>query len=163
MVELRQNLRLAEEPDTRLAAEPRPTAIGAHTGGPDVRRPERFQTCHFFDEASPTVVLRIENRRILWELAVKYISRRGLGVTMIGVNRMLGMLKAQRQELLGQLDAIDKAIAAFAGAGTPAEATGRVKSRPMQSDSHKEAIRAGKRRARAAREASKGLAREMPD
>ncbi len=82
---------------------------------------------------------------------------------MIGVNRMLGMLKAQRQELLGQLDAIDKAIAAFAGAGTPAEATGRVKSRPMQSDSHKEAIRAGKRRARAAREASKGLAREMPD
>ena len=100
---------------------------------------------------------------------------------MVEVNRILGMLKEQRQELQGQLDAIDQAIAALDGASTPVAETlpaepdtasvpaanatlsTRVKSRRVQSDSHKEAITAGKRRARAAREAAKGLAREMPD
>ena len=99
---------------------------------------------------------------------------------MVDVDRIQGMLKEHRQELQRQLDALDKTIAALAGASPPVDTplaepdtpTGpaasavlstRVKPRRVQSDSHKEAITAGKRRARAAREAAKGLAREMPD
>ena len=100
---------------------------------------------------------------------------------MVEVNRMLAMLKEHRQELQRRRDAVHKAIAVLAGALTPAAETPpaelnapagpaasaalstRVQARRVQSDAHKEAVTAGKRRARAAREAAKGLAREMPD
>lgn len=100
---------------------------------------------------------------------------------MVDVDRIRGMLKEHRQELQRQLDALDKTIAALAGAVPPVADTPlaepdlqtepaasavlstRVKPRRAQSDSHKDAITAGKRRARAAREAAKGLAREMLD
>ena len=104
-----------------------------------------------------------------------------LEVALVDLNPTLSMLEEQRGELLGQLDAIDRAITALNGAGTPvaetrpaepdlpAEHTAsaalprRVKPRRVLSDSHKEAVRVGKRRARAAKDAAKGLAREMPD
>ena len=38
-----------------------------------------------------------------------------------------------------------------------------VKARRVLSDAHRESISTGKRRARAARDAAKGLVREMPD
>jgi hypothetical protein len=100
---------------------------------------------------------------------------------MVEVNRILSMLEERRRELLDQLDAIDRAIAALNSAGTPvaetrpaepdvpAEHTAstvlprRVKPSRVLSDSHKEAVTVGRRRARAAKDAAKGLAREMPD
>ena len=96
---------------------------------------------------------------------------RPLGVTMVEMNRIRSMLEEKRRELADQLDAVDRALAAVNGAGTPvAEARPAepsvsavlprsVKPRRVLSDAHKEAISKGKRRARAA----KGLAREMPD
>lgn len=100
---------------------------------------------------------------------------------MVEVNRILSMLEERRRELLDQLDAIDRAIAALNSAGTPvaetrpaepdvpAEHTAstvlprRVKPSRVLSDSHREAVTVGRRRARAAKDAAKGLAREMPD
>ena len=101
---------------------------------------------------------------------------------MVDVKQILGMLNEHRQQLQRQLDAIDTTIAALAAgsvapvadtslaepvtrAEAPANAapSTRIKPRRVQSDAHKEAIIVGKRRARAAREAAKGLAREMPD
>ncbi len=100
---------------------------------------------------------------------------------MVEVNRILSMLEERRRELLDQLDAIDRAIAALNIAGmpvaetrpaepdVPAEHTAstvlprRVKPSRVLSDSHKEAVTVGRRRARAAKDAAKGLAREMPD
>jgi len=92
------------------------------------------------------------------------------------------MLKEKRQELENQLDAVDRAIAALGSAGTPVTGTQPaeldvgadlsvmspilprpVKPRRVLSDDHKEAISAGKRRARAAKDVAKGLAREIPD
>ena len=99
---------------------------------------------------------------------------------MVKLNRIIRMLDEQRRELLDQLDAIDRAIAALDSAGTaaaetpPAEpdvpadkaasaaVTRRVKPRRVLSDSHKEALVLGKRKARETREAARGLAREMP-
>ena len=85
------------------------------------------------------------------------------------------MLEEKRLELADQLDAVDRALAAVNGAGTPvaevrpaepsvsAVLPRSVKPRRVLSDAHKEAISTGKRRARAAKDAAKGLAREMPD
>ena len=93
------------------------------------------------------------------------------------------MLEEKRRELVDQLDAVDKAITALNGAGSPGAAPETqpaepdvpaqltvsaavpksVKPRRVLSDTHKEAISAGKRRARAAIDVGKGLAREMPD
>lgn len=99
---------------------------------------------------------------------------------MVKLKRIISMLEAQRRELLDQLDAIDRAILALNGAGSgvadtrpaepdvPAEAAAsaavptRVKPRRVLSDSHKQALVLGSRKAREARDAAKGLAREMP-
>ncbi len=102
---------------------------------------------------------------------------------MVEMNRIRSLLEKKRRELADQLDAVDRAITALNSAGTPGAATETqpatpdvpaeltvsavvprsVKPRRTLSDAHKGAISAGKRRARAARDASKGLAREMPD
>ncbi len=100
---------------------------------------------------------------------------------MVRLNRIVSMLEEQRRELLDQLDAVDRAIAALGSAGTaaantppaedpdaPAEhrASGvlprRVKPRRVLSDSNKQALIVGTRKAREAKDAAKGLAREMP-
>jgi hypothetical protein len=89
------------------------------------------------------------------------------------------MLEEQRRELLDQLDGIERAIAALGAAGIAAaeprpagssvsvEDTGtvqprHVKARRVLTDAHKQALVAGKRRARAAQDVAKGIAREMP-
>ena len=100
---------------------------------------------------------------------------------MVETNHIRSMLAEKRRELADQLDAIDKAIAALNSAAIPvaetrpvkpdvaAEHTASavlpraVKARRVLSDAHREAVSAGKRRARAARDAAKGLVREMPD
>lgn len=89
------------------------------------------------------------------------------------------MLGEQRRDLLAQLDAVDKAITALDGAGRTATETPpgepgtpvtrpesavlprRVAPRRVLSDSHKQAVVVGKRRARGAKDAAQGLAREM--
>ncbi|OFW35913.1 MAG: hypothetical protein A3F70_17180 [Acidobacteria bacterium RIFCSPLOWO2_12_FULL_67_14] len=99
---------------------------------------------------------------------------------MAELTRIVALLQAQRRALRDQLAAVDKAIAALGGrgAGTPAaEADSlddqeaepvpgdvrptQIKSRRTQTDAHKRAISAGKRRARHARDAAKGLVREV--
>ena len=97
---------------------------------------------------------------------------------MVEVNRIRRLLGEKRRELVEQLDAIDKAIAALGSADAtaaeippaepeisaePAPGPQSLKPRRVLSDAHKAAVSAGKRRARAARDAAKGLAREMPD
>ena len=91
---------------------------------------------------------------------------------MIRLDRIRRDLEEQRRELLGQLAAVDAAIAALAGA-EPAvvvdeAATGeilptRVKAKRVLSDAHKQALVVSKRRAREVQEAAKGLAREKHD
>ena len=96
---------------------------------------------------------------------------------MITLDRILRDLEEQRRELLDQLAAVEKAIAALAAAAAsrapesdaPAE-TGPgaivarlVKPRRVLSDSHKQALVVSKRRAREIQEAAKGLAREKHD
>ena len=100
---------------------------------------------------------------------------------MATLKQIVRMLEGQRRELLDQLDGIDRAIAALGGAGTEAEEARpaasdvlaedtagtvlprHVKARRVLSDAHKEALIAGKRKAREAHDVAKGLAREMPD
>lgn len=100
---------------------------------------------------------------------------------MVEMNRIRSMLEKQRQELADQLNAVDRAIAALNSARTPGTETrpaepdvraeltvSTVLPTPVEprrglSDAHKEAISAGKRRARAAKDVAKGLAREVPD
>jgi len=104
---------------------------------------------------------------------------------MATLTRIIGMLQEQRRELLDQLGAIDRAIAELHGAGAaaadprrvepevpceevPADMTPgavvprRVKPRRVLSDSHKQTLVLSTRKAREARDAAKGLAREMP-
>ncbi len=100
---------------------------------------------------------------------------------MVEMNRIRSMLEEKRQELADQLNAVDRAIAALNSARTPGTETRPaepdvraeltvsavlptpVEPRRVLSDAHKEAISAGKRRARAAKDVAKGLAREVPD
>ena len=100
---------------------------------------------------------------------------------MAEMNQIRSMLEEKRQELADQLNAVDRAIAALNSARTPVTETRPtepdvraeltvsaalprpVEPRRVLSDAHKEAISAGKRRARAARDVAKGLARELPD
>ncbi len=100
---------------------------------------------------------------------------------MAEMNQIRSMLEEKRQELADQLNAVDRAIAALSSARTPVTKTRPaepdvraeltvsaalprpVEPRRVLSDAHKEAISAGKRRARAARDVAKGLARELPD
>jgi hypothetical protein len=97
------------------------------------------------------------------------------------LKHIVRMLDEQRRELLDQLAAVDRAIAALGGGGTeaaaarpvaadvpPEDSAGvvrprQIKTRRMLSDSHKQALIAGRRRAREARDVATGLAREMPD
>jgi hypothetical protein len=100
---------------------------------------------------------------------------------LTSLKQIVRLLEEQRRELLDQLDAIDRAMAALGSAGTeaaaapptapdvPAEGAAgkvlatRVKAKRVLSDAHKQALIAGKRRAREAHNVAKGLAREMPD
>ena len=97
------------------------------------------------------------------------------------MKHIVRMLEGQRRELVDQLDAVDRAIAALGSVGTEAAQAGtdatdapavraagtvlptRVKAKRVLSDSHKQALIAGKRKAREAHDVAKGLAREMPD
>ena len=95
---------------------------------------------------------------------------------MAGLKQIVRMLEAQRRELLEQVAAIDRAIDALGSTGpeaaasdVPAEdiaatmAPRPVKARRVLSDAHKQALIAGRRRAREAHDVARGLAREMPD
>ena len=99
---------------------------------------------------------------------------------MATVKEILRLLEEQRLDLVEQLDAVDRAIHALGGAGltvaeaplvppdAPAEDTpqpvlpSQVKARRVLTDSHKQALVAGRRKARETRDVAKGLAREMP-
>ena len=107
---------------------------------------------------------------------------------MARLNQIVSMLHEQRRDLLDQLSAIDRAIAALDGGESstggaagrvavtaspvapevPAELAEsavlpqRVTPRRMLSDAHKQALVVGKRKAREAKEAASGQAREMP-
>ena len=100
---------------------------------------------------------------------------------MTTLKHIVRMLDEQRRELLDQLAAVDRAIAALGGGETEAAAARataaevpledvagvvrprHLKARRILSDSHKQALIAGRRRAREARDVATGLAREMPD
>lgn len=105
---------------------------------------------------------------------------------MAELSSIVAMLHAQRRELVEQLAAVDRAIAAL---DIPASATSdprsvasvasvpsvpsavppapsvvaptRVKAQRLQTDEHKHAVSAGRRKARAARDAANGIARDM--
>ena len=101
------------------------------------------------------------------------------------MTKIVELLQEQRRALVEQLEAVDKAIAALHAADavedddagavddddedaadepgaeeTPAGAR-HVKARRTQTDTHKHAIAIGKRNARNARDASKGLMRDI--
>ena len=99
---------------------------------------------------------------------------------MVTLNPIRRALEAQRRELLNQLDAVDRAIAALNSVGTAVETTPpdgpvpagqtasavhprRVASRRVLKEAHLQALIAGGRKARQARDAAKGLARDVPD
>ena len=103
---------------------------------------------------------------------------------MVDLDRTVRILHAKRQELLAELKAVDRAIAALEGAqaaevnhkkdeghqttaalaspGPPIVPT-IVKPKRVLTDSHKQALLEGRRKAREAKDAAAGLAREMPD
>src|SRR5688500_7903078 len=97
---------------------------------------------------------------------------------MAELTRIVELLQEQRRALVDQLAKVDKAIAALHAAdaieddadavdepgAAPARGDARhVKARRSQTDSHKHAIAIGKRKARNARDAAKGLMREVQD
>ena len=99
---------------------------------------------------------------------------------MITLNPILRALDEQRRALLLQLDAVERAIAALNSVAMPpalappdeppaAEYSASVvlprcvPSRRVLKEAHMEALVAGKRKALHAREAAKGLARDVPD
>jgi hypothetical protein len=100
---------------------------------------------------------------------------------MAELKQIVRMLEGQRRELVDQLAAVDKAIAALNGTaaaggdarpaqpdipteGPPAtKLPRRVKQKRVLSDVHKQAMISGRRKAREAHDVAKGLAREMPD
>ena len=97
---------------------------------------------------------------------------------MVNLNNTVVILQAQRRELIEQLDAVDRAIAALTSAAggadegktaetvkqAPGDRVARtVKPKRVLSEAHKQAIIAGRRKGRAAKEAAAGRAREMPE
>ena len=100
---------------------------------------------------------------------------------MVNLNDALSLLRATRKELLDQLEAVDKALAALEGTtvtlppmpeGNPQEAVSepasqiiptRLKPPRALSDEHKHALNEGRRKARRSKDAAAGHAREMPD
>jgi hypothetical protein len=101
---------------------------------------------------------------------------------MVNLNDAVSLLRAKRRELLDQLDAVDKALAALSGLsvtltptpeGTPQEAAPetatsgvlptRLKPARVLSDEHKYAMNEGRRKARHSKEVAAGRARELPE
>ncbi len=102
---------------------------------------------------------------------------------MINLDEAVSLLRAKREELLRELDAVDKALAALNGVTVAATApTARVESPPAAteeaapavtltklkpartlSDEHKHALKDGRRKARHAKNAAAGFARELSD
>ncbi len=99
---------------------------------------------------------------------------------MVNLRDTVVILQAQRRELVEQLDAVDKAIAALRSASggaetdegktaetvkkAPGDRVARtVKPKRVLSEAHKQAMIAGRRRGRAAKEVAAGRAREMPE
>jgi hypothetical protein len=100
---------------------------------------------------------------------------------MVNFSDAVKLLRAQRQELSDQLDAVDKALAALGERrgvpgtgceGNPEGSAGetvtevmptRLKSPRMLSDEHRHALKEGRRRARNSKEVAAGRAREMSD
>jgi hypothetical protein len=99
---------------------------------------------------------------------------------MADLKHIVRMLEGQRRELVDQLAAVNKAIAALKATAAPdgdarppqkdipenspaTELPRRVKQKRVLSDAHKQAMIAGRRKARDAHDVAKGLAREMPD
>lgn len=99
---------------------------------------------------------------------------------MVNLNDAVNLLRAKRKELSDQLDAVDKALAALGGPGiasqrpeqnppVPVAETAsevvptRLKSRRKLSDEHRHALKEGRRKARHAKEAAAGRAREILD
>jgi hypothetical protein len=102
-------------------------------------------------------------------------------VTVVDIDDTASVLRTRREALRGQLDAVDRALAAPTAAGIihpnaqelhtakPAEeATSsvvptRVKPRRVLSDEHRHALAEGRRKARHAKDAAAGRARETFD
>ena len=100
---------------------------------------------------------------------------------MVDLKDAVSLLRAKRKELMDQLDAVDKALAALSGlAGTvtmapdanhpeASEQTSntvlptRVNSPRTLTDEHKHALKEGRRKARHSKDAAAGLAREITD
>jgi len=99
---------------------------------------------------------------------------------MVNLRNTVVILQAQRRELIEQLDAVDRAIAALTSAAGGAETdegktaetvkqahgdrvARTVKPKRILSEAHKQAIIAGRRKGRAAKEVAAGRAREMPE
>ena len=100
---------------------------------------------------------------------------------MVDLKDAVSLLRAKRQELNDQLDAVDKALAALSGlAGTvtmapdanhpeASEQTSntvlptRVNPPRTLTDEHKHALKEGSRKARHSKAAAAGLAREITD
>ncbi len=102
---------------------------------------------------------------------------------MVDLSGIVRTLELKRQELLQELDAVDQAIAALRSAparDTPGEQDGsrqpaevpagageliptRVRARRVLGEAHKQALTMGRRKARQAKDAAAGHAREMPD
>lgn len=74
----------------------------------------------------------------------------------------VNLLRARRDELLDQLKAVDAALAALAGSGGAVLPT-RIKAPKTLSDGHKHALNEGRRKARHAKEAAAGFARELQE
>ncbi len=100
---------------------------------------------------------------------------------MINLNDAVRQLRAKRQELLEQLEALDKALAALSGfdvtstaeeppqeameeaPGAGAVLPTRIKAPKTLSDEHKHALKEGRRKARHSKDAAAGFARELPE
>ena len=102
-------------------------------------------------------------------------------VTVTDIESTEKLLRAKRDALAAQLDAVDQALATLAAAASivadtqerpttepAAEAASpvvptRVKSRRVLSDEHRYVLTEGRRKARHSKEAAAGRAREAPD
>ena len=103
---------------------------------------------------------------------------------MADLSGIVSALELKRQELLHELDAVDQAIAALRSApardvrvenvesrqppAAPASTDEpliptRVRARRVLGDAHKQALTMGRRKARQAKDAAAGHARELPD
>jgi hypothetical protein len=100
---------------------------------------------------------------------------------MVDRDRTVRRLRAKREALRDQLDAVDRALAALTGAGVTGAAIQelktqvaaeeaaspvvptRVKPRRVLSDEHRHALIEGRRKARHSKDVAAGRARESPD